>query len=410
MAAGAVRQGRELPLGHRMGGGPQLLEQGLHGGFGVGHFGGQAHLGPVGVAEAAGLLAPQGEDALDQRPVVARGRFVAVALAGGPAHVGLVHLLPQRPAAAVFHEWRVAGHVEPQQPWAGGAAGLGIAGGAGRLGQLIQQAWRQPLHLFGAGEPQGPAVGGIEHLVAEAGGKLRQFLAGGVERLLLGAAEAHAPQLHVPPFGLEDAPLGGVEGCAAGGRLLGQLLQGPEDHLALAGAVAEGHHRRLLGGMGLPQLGAVADAVEVAHHPPAPAQALTQALQRVHQLPPGQGGAGGQAVLEPLLQGRQFRLQLRHQGGDVGAHRLRRDRVVAGQALTAQEFRNAGDHGGGRAQGGRAIPTDGTAVPLFSRGREAEAPPRCVGPGPWPGRWCWLRRGRWRCGARSRSPGWAPTG
>ena len=109
MAAGAVGQGFELRLGHRIGRRPQLFQQSLDGRFGVGHFGGQAHFSPVGVAEAASLLAPQAEDALDQRPVV---ELTAV-LAGGTAHMGPVHLLAQITSAAVLEERGVAGHVQP---------------------------------------------------------------------------------------------------------------------------------------------------------------------------------------------------------------------------------------------------------------------------------------------------------
>ena len=63
-------------------------------------------------------------------------------------------------------------------------------------------------------------------------------------------------------------------------------LQGPENRLALAGPATEFHHRRLLAGMGEPQLRAVADPIEVANHAPAPAQLLAEPLQRVHHFGP----------------------------------------------------------------------------------------------------------------------------
>jgi len=120
-------------------------------------------------------------------------------------------------------------------------------------------------------------------VVAVGGGQLGQLLAGGVEGLLLGPAQTDAAQLHVAQLGRQDAPLGGVKTALAG-----ELLQGAVDHLRLAGPVAKGDHRTLLALVGLAQLGGVADPVEVADDPPAPAQPFAQMVQRVHQLGPVQ--------------------------------------------------------------------------------------------------------------------------
>ena len=96
--------------------------------------------------------------------------------------------------------------------------------------------------------------------------------------------------MHVPQFRRQDPLLGAIKqarGAGMGGLVLAlEGLQGPEDRLALAGPAAEFHHRRLLAGMGEPQLRAVADAIEVANHAPAPAQLLAEPLQRVHHFGP----------------------------------------------------------------------------------------------------------------------------
>ena len=197
--------------------------------------------------------------------------------------MGAVELLAQGAVAAVLEEGGVAGHVQAQQPGAALGAGLGAigaleVGGAGRLGQLVGEAGRQALGLGRINQGQGPAVGGIKHLVAEAGGEFGQLLAGPVEGGLHLPLQAHAAQLHVPQFRRQDPLLGAIEpsrGPGMGGLVLAlEGLQGPENRLALAGPAAEFHHRRLLAGMGEAQLRAVADAVEVANHAPAPAQLL----------------------------------------------------------------------------------------------------------------------------------------
>ena len=106
--------------------------------------------------------------------------------------------------------------------------------------------------------------------------------------------------------------------------------------------------------MGGAQLGRVADAVEVADHPPAPAQPFAQLVQRIHQLFPanvfpahGGGLAHGQAALQVCLQGRELGVQLLEQQGDCLLHLFRCDRPKLGQAPAAQKGRGSClDHGG----------------------------------------------------------------
>ncbi len=126
-------------------------------------------------------------------------------------------------------------------------------------------------------------------MVAEAGGEPGKLLTGGIERRLGLPLQRHAPQLHLQQLGREDALLGGIEGQLASPVLLLKPLEGLVHRAALTGAVAEGHHSRLLALMCFAQLWAVADAIEMADHSPAPAQALAQPLQGIHHLRPAQG-------------------------------------------------------------------------------------------------------------------------
>ena len=65
-------------------------------------------------------------------------------------------------------------------------------------------------------------------------------------------------------------------------------------NLALAKTVAEAHNIGLLGGMGIPQLRGIADAIEVRHHTPAPTQPFANGLQWLHHQIPGQFRRSGE--------------------------------------------------------------------------------------------------------------------
>ena len=78
---------------------------------------------------------------------------------------------------------------------------------------------------------------------------------------------------HRQQFGIKNSGLGGIQ------RMTGVLLKTFQclvDDLALPSAVAKTDDIGLLCRMGFAQLRAVADAVEMAHNPPAPAQALAK--------------------------------------------------------------------------------------------------------------------------------------
>ena len=121
-------------------------------------------------------------------------------------------------------------------------------------------------------------------MVAEGGGEFGEPLTGGVEGLLLLPLQAHAPQLHVPQFRRQDAALGGIE--LAGIGL--QRFESPIDRPRLPSPVAELDNGPLLLLVGLPQGWCVADAIEMAHHPPAPAQPLAKLVQRLYDLLPAE--------------------------------------------------------------------------------------------------------------------------
>ena len=323
----------QFALGGGVGGLAQVFEQPFHLGLGAGHLRGQGHLGPVGVAKASGLLLAQGEDSFDQRTVVA----AVFTDTGGPAHVGPVEALAKVAAPAVLQEGPVAGEVEAEQPGPSLGGGLLLSLLASRFGQQAPQALGQTLHLGRVAQLQGPGVGGIEHLVAEAGGEFGQLLAGGIEGLALFTFEAHASQLHVPQLGGQDALLGGIEAT-----LLIQPFQSTVNHRALAGPVTEGHHGRLLAGVGFAQFGVVTDAIEVAHHPPAPAQPLPQPVERIHHDVPGERLTRRQGLLQLPFDGPQAGVEVFQQYRNVLLDLIGRDRREFGQALSGQQGGDGG--------------------------------------------------------------------
>ncbi len=163
LACCAGFQFRQLPFRCREGCRAQLFEQRFHGVDIVRHLRGQADVGPVAIAEAFSLFRPEAEDLLDQCTVVE----VSIA---GPADVGAIDGFAQVTVLSVSQERQIAGHVESQQPGAGGGRGIGFPSLSGRGRQGIQGPWRQAGHLLGIPEHQGPLLGGIQHVIAELGG------------------------------------------------------------------------------------------------------------------------------------------------------------------------------------------------------------------------------------------------
>ena len=231
----------------------QFFQQCFHRRNIVSHLGAEAEVSPMGIAQAGRLLAPQGQDLLDQCPVV---EFAFT----GPPHMGAIGLLPQGSVVGVGEEGQIAGHVQSQQPRAGLRRRISIPCFTRCGGQCLQGPLRQAFHLMGLAEFQGPLLRCIEHVVAELGGESSQAFTGAVEGCLLIATEANTALLHREQLGFQDPLLGWVErfgGIALEGH------QGPMKNLALAKPVAEAHNIRLLGGMGIAQLRGIADAIEV---------------------------------------------------------------------------------------------------------------------------------------------------
>ena len=146
-------------------------------------------------------------------------------------------------------------------------------------------------------------LGGIQHVIAEAGGQGCQTFAGLVEGGLTLTVETDTPLLHGEQFGLENALAGAVEGLTG---LVAQLAEGPMQHLALSKAIAQTDDIGLLGGVGVPQLRRIADAVEVGDHAPTPAKPLANALHRLHHLLPAEEGVTVQTEAKRFLQIREL--------------------------------------------------------------------------------------------------------
>ena len=140
---------------------------------------------------------------------------------------------------------------------------------------------------------------------------------------------------HRQQLGIKDADLSGVK------RMTGVALktfQGLVDHLALPRAVAKAHHLRLLCRMGFAQLGAVADAVEMTYHSPAPAQTFSKIVQWSHHLIPAQGSGVREALLQRGFQRAELFSQVLNQCWDMSFYLGCIDGLEAWKALSAQEF------------------------------------------------------------------------
>ena len=140
---------------------------------------------------------------------------------------------------------------------------------------------------------------------------------------------------HRQQLGIKDPDLGGVQ------RMTGVLVEAFQclvDDSALASPVAETDDIGLLCRMGLAQLGAVADGVEMTHHSPAPAQTFTEQVKRSHDLIPAQGCVLRQASLKSGFQSVELLYQFVDQGWDVGLDLGCIDGLEARKAVTAQEF------------------------------------------------------------------------
>ena len=107
-----------------------------------------------------------------------------------------------------------------------------------------------------------------------------------------------------------------VQASAQALVLLLKPLKGAIQGARLAGPIAKGHHRGLLALVRRAQLRGVANAIEVTHHPPAPAQAFAQLVQGLHHRIPAEDGLASrgrfsiQQALQAGFEGRQLSQQL----------------------------------------------------------------------------------------------------
>ena len=180
--------------------------------------------------------------------------------------------------------------------------------------QCLQGPFWYALELVSVMHQKGPALGGIENVIAESGGQGSELFAGFIEGLLGSSVQTHSSMAHRQQLGIKDPGLGGVQ------RMTGVLLKTFQclmDDLALPSAIAETHDIGLLRCMGFAQLRAVADAVEMAHHPPAPAQAFPKQVKGCHHLIPAQRCVVRQALLKSGFQRAQLIFQFLDQGWDM---------------------------------------------------------------------------------------------
>ena len=243
VATGAVLQILQLTFSGWIGRLAQFFEQRFHGRNILSHLVGETHLSPMAVPQAAGLLAPQRQDFFNQRSVV------ELPLTGS-ADMGAIDGFPQSAVFGVGEEGEVAGHVETQQPGTVIRCGRGISSLPSCSCKCFLGPCRQTSDLLGLGEFQRPLLGGIENVVAEAGGQGSQAFARFVEGGLGVSVEAHTALVHREQFSLENALLGGRQRLS---RLIPQAAESLVQNLALPQSVPQTHHVRLLTGMGLTQ-------------------------------------------------------------------------------------------------------------------------------------------------------------
>ncbi len=216
LLGGERLQGRHFPFRLGFGAAGQVVEKADHLIHVAGHFGGQGFVRVVGETEQVSLLVAQLEDLVHHRAVVV---FTGLrALVGGAGGEGPVHLFAQGAVLGVAHHREEHREVEGQQPALFQALGAGAVGGAGQGGV------RQPGQFRFIGNVLLPGLGGVQQVVLEAGGQLRQPL--GVLHVLrlLRFGQGHAGEAEVAQRVVDVFLLGrcqGVEFVAVAQRLVG---------------------------------------------------------------------------------------------------------------------------------------------------------------------------------------------
>ncbi len=280
----------ELRLALRQGFGRQIREE-VHHLLGlVRHLGGQRQLGVVGKAQQPGQLVAQGEQLGHDGGVVPLARVRP--LIRGAGGEGLVQLGPQGAIVGVHHHRQVGGDVQSEQPPLL-ALELGHLAGGGL------RTLRQTCQLGLVGHQLAPALGRVQHVVAEAGGELGEAGLDFAVALLRLGGQTDAGEAEVTQGVLDLLALGIVQAREV--IALEQRQIGLVKPLVLADIGLEFGEQRQAGVMSRAQRLAVLHGVEVADGGPDPRQAVVDLLQRRDQAVPGMGLLLGQHILNLLF-------------------------------------------------------------------------------------------------------------
>ena len=186
----------------------ELAQEGQHIGGRFRHLRYQRYLGVIAVAEVAGFLRAQFEDAADERHVVPLRLAAQVVELGGTGGVGAIEFFAQRATFRVLHDRQVGGHVQREFP-AGHT--ILVSGSARRLDDVVRNAGQFGL----VGDDLGEGVGGVEQVFRELRRKASQFFLYGLKARLggfrqFGAGEAEVADLVVDDPALRNGQAGEV--------------------------------------------------------------------------------------------------------------------------------------------------------------------------------------------------------
>ena len=243
----------QLGLALRQGFGRQIGEEAHHL-FGlVRHLGGQGELGIVGKAQQLGQFAAQGEQLAHDGGVVPLARIGA--LIGGASGEGFVHLGAQLAVVGIHHHRQVRRDIQSEQPPLFAFKFSHLAGsGTHTVGQTGQLGF--------IGHQLVPALGRIQHVVAEAGGQLGEAGLNFAVTLLRLGRQTDAGEAEVTQGILDLLALGATQQREI--IALGEGQIGLIEPFMLTNIGLEFGEQRQAGIMGLAQRFAVEYGVEVA--------------------------------------------------------------------------------------------------------------------------------------------------
>ena len=283
-----------------MGLGPfaKAAEEGQGLAAGSGHAIPKHEIGEIRIAEQAGFLAAQLEDARDQRAVVEGA-------GDGPCDEGAIDLFADRGIVEIRHQRRVARRLQRKSP-AGGALPCGAL--ARRLDRALRQA-RQPGLLR---DDQFERVGGVEHVLGELrGGGAQLNVDRGQPRLARGVELCAVAAEIVERFGEETEPRALEPACLVRGGITLQRLPQP---LVERNAGVEPAHLGLDRIHGRAQIGGGGDRLKMLHDGHGAVERLGQFVERLHRVLEIRRGCGcgepSEAFARILEQRRDGRLDV----------------------------------------------------------------------------------------------------